>query len=57
MTQIKPMNIKQLAALYGVHRSTMTRWLIPFRDKIGKRTGNLFTPKQVRIIFDCLGEP
>ena len=51
------MNTKQLAALYKVNTETFNKWLKPFKKKIGKRIGNLYTPKQVKIIFDCLGEP
>jgi hypothetical protein len=54
---IKPMNHKELAALYNICDKTLRRWLKPFEKRIGKTNGNLFTPKQVRIIFDCLGEP
>lgn len=57
--EIKPkaMNKTKLAALYNVHIDTFSKWLEPFSDKIGNVTGRIFTPKQVEIIFECLGEP
>jgi hypothetical protein len=54
---IKAMNKKQLADLYGVSVNTFSKWLKPFKDRIGKLMGYIYTPKQVRIIFECLGEP
>jgi transposase len=55
--KIKPKNKKELAALYGVSVKTFNKWIEPFKDKIGKMQGRMYTPKQVRVIFDCLGEP
>jgi hypothetical protein len=54
---MKPMNKKQLAALYGITVVMLNIWLKPFEEKIGPCAGRLYTPKQIRIIFDCLGEP
>ena len=54
---IKAMNKKELAALYSVSLTALNRWLEPFKEKIGKERGRTYTPKQVRIIFECLGEP
>jgi hypothetical protein len=54
---IKAMNKKQLAGLYGVSVVTFSRWIKPFEKKIGAIKGKLYTPKQIREIYDCLGEP
>lgn len=52
---LKPMNTKQLAALYNVHPRTLNRWLSLHKEKIGERVGTLWTPKQVSIIREILG--
>lgn len=54
---VQPYTTKQLAGFYHVCSETLNNWLIPFREQIGQRTGNLYTPKQVRIIFNCLDWP
>lgn len=56
-TPIKAYNKKQLAELYSINRDTLTNWLEPFKDKIGKKNGAIYTPKQVKVIFEYLGEP
>lgn len=53
---IKAMSKTELAKLYGVDPRTLSRWLIPFNDSIGKFTG-IFTPRQVKIIYHKLGKP
>lgn len=55
--EVKPYNIKELAALYGVGRKPMVRWLKAHRRAIGKKEGQLYTALQVKIIFDKLGLP
>ena len=55
--QTKPMNYKGLAALYEVSHKTLKSWLEPFMGEIGEMRGKTFTMKQVRIIYDKLGEP
>jgi hypothetical protein len=49
----------ELAALYGVSLKTLNKWLKPHRDKIGSRpVGTYFyNVKQVKIIFDAIGDP
>ncbi len=54
---IKPYTLKELAAIYGLHRETMRNWLRPFKDEIGKRNGYYFQIHQVRIIFQKLMLP
>lgn len=55
--QIKPYKHKELSDLYGVSKKTFTKWLIPFREKIGERKGHYYSVEQVRIIFTLLGIP
>ncbi len=43
--------------MYKVSQKTMTRWLKPHKEKIGKRQGRYYNVKQVEIIFDTLGLP
>lgn len=54
---LKPYSISELAILYHVKPRTIKNWLMPFSKKIGKKTGRLYTVKQVSIIFDKIGEP
>jgi len=54
---IKPYTPQELAALYGVSRATLRTWLKPHLPVIGARIGHFYTTKQVKIIFDCIGEP
>lgn len=54
---IKPLNYKQLAAIYEVTHRTLKSWLSPFTEEIGEMRGRTFTLKQVRIIYEKLGEP
>ncbi len=55
--EIKPYNLKQLAAFYGVCCKTMNKWMAPFSKEIGTKQGQLYTKKQVELIFNCLGHP
>ncbi|MFT3979453.1 MAG: MerR family transcriptional regulator [Ferruginibacter sp.] len=55
--QARPYTNKELAALYGVSTKTLRTWLLRHQQSIGPKSGRYFTSKQVRIIFDGLGEP
>ena len=50
--------INRLAELYCVERRTFSRWLKPIEDKI-RRYDEIrkFTPKEVWVIIEFLGEP
>ena len=50
-------NYKQLAKLYGVSYDTLKRWLKPFATEIGPVEGRILNPRQVRLIFEKLGNP
>jgi len=53
----KPQTKQELAHAYGVSVRTLTNWMIPHKDRIGKRIGHTYTPKQVQIIYELFGEP
>lgn len=55
--KIVPMGITELAHAYCVSNKTMRNWLKPHSEQIGERIGLLYTPKQIRAIYDCLGLP
>jgi hypothetical protein len=55
--QVKPYKQKELSDLYGVSKKTFTKWLIPFKDKIGERKGHYYSVEQVKTIFILLGIP
>jgi transposase len=54
---VKPYSKQELANLYQIGVRTMSTWLQPFEETIGKRHGRYYTIKQVRCIFDKLGTP
>lgn len=54
---IKAYTSKELATLYGVSIKTLRRWLQPHLAFIGEKTSIYYTMKQVRIIFERIGEP
>ena len=57
-TQPEAMTKTQLALLYKVCPKTLAKWLKPFITEIGDLPGTyLFTPAQVKTIFDKIGEP
>jgi phage antirepressor YoqD-like protein len=55
--KIKPYTAGELATLYGVSKKTLNTWLLPHREYIGEKKSLYYTAKQVRIIFEELGEP
>jgi hypothetical protein len=57
LVMLKPYKHKELSDLYGVSKKTFTKWLIPFREKIGKRQGHYYSVEQVKTIFSSLGVP
>nr|WKN35315.1 DUF4248 domain-containing protein [Tunicatimonas sp. TK19036] len=54
---VKPQTKQELANAYGVSTRTLTNWIAPFKEQIGKRLGHTYTPKQVQIIYELIGEP
>ena len=53
----KPYSKKQLCLLYGVSDMTLKSWLRPIKTKLGAYRGKSYSPMQIQIIFDLLGEP
>ena len=51
---LHPMTITQLAARWQVNEKTVKKWIRPFLKELGEVHGNLFTPRQVKIILDHL---
>ncbi len=51
----------EIAAKYGVQTRTLIRWIKPFLaelENIGYQTSkHSFTPKQIKLIYEKLGEP
>lgn len=54
--ELKTISAKELRAKYGVCVTTWSRYLKPLRDQIPEYT-KVYTPKQVKLITDHLGEP
>lgn len=54
---IRPYNLTELAAIYGVTIRTMKNWIIRHNEAVGEKTGRLYTALQVKIIFEKLGLP
>lgn len=55
--RVKPYNQKELAFLYEVSPRTVKKWIKPFEQELGGKMGQIYTAKQVEIIFDKLGFP
>lgn len=56
-TEVKAYSKKELSGLYGVSTWVLRQWLKPFNKKIGEYCGKSYTPAQVKIIFEALGDP
>ncbi len=54
---IQTYSLKELAKHYRVSTRTFKRYLQRLNLDLGTRLGNVFSPKQVRIIVDNLGKP
>ena len=55
--KVKAYYKSELANLYGRSLKTFNAWIQPHKEKIGIEIGKSYTPAQVKIIFECLGEP
>ncbi len=56
-TDIKPMTLTELARKYGISNKTMLAWLKRKKLIKRRREGYLFTPLQIKQIYEALGEP
>ena len=56
---IKTYSKQELAELYNVNRKTFRAWIIKIEKKLPlySKTQQIFTPAQVVIIFEHLGDP
>ena len=54
---IKAMTKKELAIAYGIHISTLMKWLKEIPELNLTTYQKLLTPKQIQIIFEKLGAP
>jgi hypothetical protein len=55
--KIKSYSKSELAAQYGVHVNTFTKWLKSIPNLMLTQFQRKLTPKQVEIIINFLGEP
>ena len=55
--EIRSYAIKELAFLYDVSVTTLTKWIDKFAGETGRTTERILTVKQVEIIFEKLGRP
>ncbi len=55
--KIKAKTISVLANEYGVHISTMNKWLRIAGLLKPKSEGRIYTPKEIKKIYDHLGDP
>jgi hypothetical protein len=55
--EIKPYCKKDLAYLYEMSPRCFRTLLLPFEERVGKKSGRYYSVKQVEIIFNCIGLP
>lgn len=48
------MTLHQLAVYFQVSEKTMRKWIRPLREQLGHIYGNIYTPRQVKIIKEHL---
>ena len=56
-TSARPITNKELAAAYGISTKTLRSWLLRHQEHIGPKVGRYYNSRQVRIIYERLGEP
>ena len=57
MKEIKSQNIHELADAYGVTTHTMKAWIRPIKESLGDCIARMYNPKQIKMIYEFLGEP
>ena len=55
--RIRSYSVKEVANLYGVSGKILKKWLDDYEKEIGYRKGHFYNPKQMKIIFEKLGDP
>jgi len=53
--ELRPYTVKELAEIYGINFRTMSKWIAPFSEEIGKKNGRYYNIAQVQIIREKLG--
>ena len=54
--KIQPYTTKELTAILKTTPKTFRKWIAGIKPEIGTRIGNYYNPKQVRVIFNHLGQ-
>jgi hypothetical protein len=54
--KITSSTLSELALKYKVCARTLKIWIAPFKEYIGKPTGYIYKPDQVRKIIEKIGE-
>lgn len=57
MIRYKAVSKGQLKDAYNITYNKLKIWLTPYEGQIGSYSGQAYTPKQVKTIVDCIGEP
>lgn len=57
MRRYKAVSKCQLKDAYNISYNTLKKWLTPYEAQIGTYSGQAYTPKQMKTIVDCIGEP
>jgi transposase-like protein len=58
MSTIRTYTKSEIAGLYGISPDTLRKWLLPLEDQIQDlKNKKLFSPKEVKIVFEHLGSP
>ena len=55
--EIRPYSLADLARIYKINRKTFRKWLVPIKDRIGKRIGRYYNVNQIKVIIEHLGIP
>ena len=54
---LKPSTKKDLADLYEMKTRAFYSLFKPYEKTIGEKLGRYYSPRQVELVFDCLGLP
>ena len=55
--KIKPMNSKEICALYEIRYEVFMAWLKPIRKQLGKQLGRMWNVKQIQFMYNHFGNP
>ena len=54
---VRTYSFKELRSFYNMSTYKFSLYLLPIREHLGNKRQRIFTPKQVKMIFDELGVP